>query len=149
MGTTPALWEHALKTYETMHRQAKQEVVEGEKATVYEGFLSRLIRDDLGIAIPYYGKILRVLSKMGCIAQIKRGGGNSPSRWILFKGPSREEFDAVYRTEKVRESPTETRLDVLEQRVKDIQQGAPRVDVEKALFDLQEQLDRLKAAQSG
>jgi transcription termination factor NusB len=64
---------------------------EGE-AVVYEGFLTRLITQQLNLSVPYYTKVRKALLRMGCIRQLRRGGGSSPSQWELSHEPDLDSF---------------------------------------------------------
>ena len=90
----PKPFEHCSTVFEAMKKQAKPQVIEGEHALVYEGFLTQLFAK-LGLAIPYYTKIMNYLKAMGCVQQLSRGGGNSPSRWALIEEPTWDKFEAV------------------------------------------------------
>jgi hypothetical protein len=50
--------------------------------------LTKLVCEDLGLAVPYYTAVTRKLKDMGCIRQLKRGGGSSPSQWELIREPT-------------------------------------------------------------
>lgn len=58
--------------------------------TVWEGFFTKLITEDLGLSVPYYTAIRRELIRMECIRQLRRGGGSSPSQWELLREPTEE-----------------------------------------------------------
>jgi len=75
-----------------MKRESHATQIEGVHALVYEGFLTRLF-SDLQLATPYYTSVMQRLKKMGCVKQLSRGGGNSPSRWELIKDPVWEDFE--------------------------------------------------------
>jgi hypothetical protein len=90
----PKLFEHCSVVYETMRKAAKGTTVEGTYALVYEGYLTRLFADRQ-LAMPYYTAVMRRLKAMGCVRQLSRGGGSSPSRWELLNEPSFEDFDII------------------------------------------------------
>jgi hypothetical protein len=83
--TLPALFEHSCDVYHAMlrvaHKEEYTENGETKYAIVYEGFLTKLITEaPLNLAVPYYTTIRRALQKMGCIAQIRRGGSATRGR---------------------------------------------------------------------
>jgi hypothetical protein len=92
MGTNqpdvkPSPLLHCEKVYFKM-RQDATETYEGEvPMVVWEGFTTRLLKE-LELAVPYYSTIRTALMKMGCIKQLRRGGGTSPSQWELIKEPT-------------------------------------------------------------
>jgi hypothetical protein len=77
-----------------MKLEAKPVEVEGTHAFVYEGFLTRLF-NKLSLATPYYTSVMQCLRKMGCVKQLSRGGGASPSKWELLQEPTVELFTAT------------------------------------------------------
>jgi hypothetical protein len=93
-GAPPKPFEHCSAVFERMKKEAKATQIEGQHALVYEGFLTRLF-NDLQLATPYYTSVMQRLRKMGCVRQLSRGGGNSPSRWELIKEPDWESFEAA------------------------------------------------------
>lgn len=138
--TPPAMWDYAYKTYMAMLDQSKTTEEAGVVHVVYTGFISGLMFDDLNVPVPYYGKILKALKAMGCVTQLRRGGGKSPSQWELWKTPTVEDFEKVWgqqQQEEHKTTPTESHL-------KDITRMLGGVDVPKALADLQEQVNLLK-----
>ena len=90
----PALFHHCEDTYHEMLYQAKPEVLDGsdEEVMVYEGFLTELITNKLNLSVPYYTSITQALKKMGCARQLRRGGSNTQSQWLLIKEPTPEAF---------------------------------------------------------
>jgi len=81
----PALFEHAQKVYAAMLEKATPDEDYGNKM-VYEGHLTNLFKGLL-LSVPYYTEIKNHLTAMGCIEQVRRGGGNGTSRWVLWKAP--------------------------------------------------------------
>ena len=97
----PRLFEHCITVFGRMKTTSLPTQIEGQHALVYEGFLTRLF-GELGLATPYYTSVMTRLKKMGCVKQLSRGGGNSPSKWELIKEPDWELFEA---TEQLRSHP--------------------------------------------
>lgn len=91
-----ALYDHCVKTYNALITGAKTKLIEdGETSTtivVWEGMLTALITQKLYFSTPAYTSITRALKRMGCIRQLKRGGGTAPSEWELIKEPTIEAF---------------------------------------------------------
>jgi hypothetical protein len=100
----PALYHHCVNTYETMLRKAKLVHPDNrndaqtydqnnlDSMMVYEGPLTQLITGDLHLSVPYYTSITRALKRMGCIRQLRRGGGSSESQWELIQEPDIDAF---------------------------------------------------------
>jgi hypothetical protein len=101
----PKLFEHCSTVYEAMKKKAEPGRYEGRPALVYEGFITQLFAEKK-LATPYYTQVLRRLKAMGCIHQISRGGGNSPSRWQIIREP---DFDTFEKFEEKRRK-TNTKL---------------------------------------
>lgn len=113
LETKPALFEHAERVYKQMVAEATQD--DELDLLVYEGHLTQLFRKLL-LSTPYYTLIKNKLAAMGCIEQIRRGGGNGTSRWVLWKEPELEEWKA---TDSKRSRQGNKSL-MQEQRVKDL-----------------------------
>lgn len=62
----------------------------GGSMRVWEGFTTKLIRDRMGLSVPYYTAIRSNLLRMGCVRQLRRGGGSSASQWELIREPTEE-----------------------------------------------------------
>ena len=108
----PALYEHCCRAYKAMLAESHAVVaptpsgsadyedpsVDPDEDTtamhiiVYEGFLTQLITQELRLSVPYYTSVRKALINMGCVRQLKRGGGTSPSQWEMIKEPSEDAF---------------------------------------------------------
>lgn len=88
-----ALYEHCVNVYERMAAEAEPAIdVDGH--SIYEGHLTSIFQE-LMLSTPYYTSVLRMLKAMGCIEQIRRGGGNAHSKWRLTGSPTEEVFNLV------------------------------------------------------
>ena len=120
----PSLFLHCETVYVAM-RDGAQQVHEGDvPIVVWEGFFTRLMRD-LDLAVPYYSKVRNFLMQMGCIKQLRRGGGTTPSQWELIKPPTMELWSQLEDKPGVRPGPVSNSLDsaevaTLKQRVNDL-----------------------------
>lgn len=117
-----ALYGHCESTYTAMIAEAKS-ITSAETlltTVVWEGMLVNLITGKLHLSVPYYSSITKALKRMGCIRQIRRGGGTSPSLWEIIKAPSIEGFlkDLPIReVAKSKQALIQTQLDSLIARV--------------------------------
>jgi hypothetical protein len=120
----PALFDHAKRVYEEMLKRSVKEEDRGLEEPlagpgvmldVYTGHTTRLF-NDLGIANPYYTKIMDALKGQGCIEQRRRGGGVAMSKWVLNYPPEEEGFRAIMD----RKRGPKGKGAELEQRVKDL-----------------------------
>jgi len=59
---------------------------------VYEGFLTQLVTGQLNLSVPYYTSVRTSLIRMGCIKQLRRGGGTAPSQWEMCYEPTLDAF---------------------------------------------------------
>jgi hypothetical protein len=71
--------------------------LDGELHPVWTGYLTHLMRD-LGKYGPYYSKIKGDLEEMDCIRQLRRGGGSTPSQWLLVQPPTEVLYSTVPQT---------------------------------------------------
>jgi hypothetical protein len=138
--TLPVLYSHCKAVYEAMLRSSsKQEFQDADgqikEAVVYEGFLTKLITEDLHLSVPYYTSVRNALKKMGCIRQLRRGGSTSPSQWQLYYEPTEALFtEKVQKAGSRRTNPNATRLDQCEASIQSLNR---RVSVlEQALQNL-------------
>jgi hypothetical protein len=89
LEVVPALFEHACNVYKTMEESSEMDDTLGLR--VYEGHLTNLFRKLL-LSVPYYTEIKNRLISIGCIEQVRRGGGTAMSRWVLWKEPTLDEW---------------------------------------------------------
>jgi len=128
----PKLYEHCLTVFAQMKLEAKPTAVEGAHAFVYEGFLTRLF-NKLSLATPYYTSVMQALRKMGCVKQLSRGGGASPSKWELLQEPTLDLFTSSM-TKRLHDN---TKLGQLTQQVGDL--NVRLTDVEDILSAITDQ----------
>jgi hypothetical protein len=91
MTQIPAAYEHAVLIYEAMAKEAKVQEVDKQEVPVYTGFLTKLFAKER-LSVPYYTSVMRDLSGMDCVRQLRRGGGSSMSSWALVQSPTPELF---------------------------------------------------------
>lgn len=93
--TSPeAIFLHCQKVYKIMTEEAELKTDDLEQEIlVWEGMFTALITQQANLSIPYYSKITKALKEMGCIRQLKRGGGTSPSQWELIKAPTLDLYE--------------------------------------------------------
>ena len=142
MQTRPALYEHCSTVYDAMLERSRTDSVEGEgEVKVYEGFSTKLFRELL-LAVPYYTSVMDALQKMDCVRQIRRGGGSSPSVWIVLQPPTAELWDAMQAGTLPASTGTTTkrnRIDMLEQQMRDMR--SMLIDLGNQMADLRGRLD--------
>lgn len=123
---TSVIFDHCVAVYGEMKSQAREEdlsdtmdIVPPESAQemrlVYEGHLTKLFAG-LGLSTPYYTAIMGHLKAMGCVEQLRRGGGNSPSRWMLVRPPDEEAFKSI----ETRNRHSRGKTAAVEQQIRDL-----------------------------
>src|SRR6476659_932956 len=131
--TTPALFEHCHRTYQRMLELAEKKSFDGGaggEGMVYEGFLTKLITEDLNLSTPYFTHVTGALKRMGCIKQLRRGGSSSGSQWLLVESPTVEKFEKQLLVRK-KEAPkyaTEGQFAALQQQLTAINQRVSRLE---------------------
>lgn len=60
---------------------------------IYTGYFSVLVQQDMNLPVPYYTEIKGSLVRLGCIEQLHRGGGKTPSVWKLYFPPEPHLFE--------------------------------------------------------
>jgi hypothetical protein len=85
----PALYDHCVTVYDAMLQRAYRTTPANDEPpqVIYEGKLTQLIRE-LHLPVPYYTFTLTELKRMGCVKQLRRGGGTAPSQWELITEPT-------------------------------------------------------------
>lgn len=109
--TLPALFGHTTRVYNAMLDSAAEGI---GTEVVYRGHLTRVFQE-LGLSVPYYTSVMQALKQMGCVEQIRRGGGGGESEWSLFKPPTPDLFTAKMPTPRRRQ----TVADMAAQRAQD------------------------------
>jgi DNA-binding transcriptional regulator PaaX len=123
-----ALYDHCVTVFDEMFKEAVPEetmqasevdpvtsTLEPTGYVIWTGHLTQLFAR-LGMATPYYTSVMQALKKMGCAEQIRRGGGNSMSKWRLVRRPEEDFFTAAEKIKK----PTQGSFAALEQQFRDM-----------------------------
>jgi hypothetical protein len=125
----PAVYFHCLSVYERMLAQAKLvravEVEDDEEQSsegdmiVYEGALTSLVTQELHLSVPYYTSVTRALKAMGCVKQLRRGGGQALSQWLLLREPTVELYQEMTPETVTASRRSSSKTDQLAQRISD------------------------------
>jgi hypothetical protein len=130
----PALFDHCVQIYEAMEADSEKRTEEGNLIDVWEGFMTKLFSTQ-GMSVPYYTSVRNALMGMDCIRQMRRGGGSSPSVWMLVRKPTTELFNAfapANNTTAQRRASKKTVNGMLEQR---------QIDLMRRIEDLEKRVD--------
>jgi len=139
---TPVMYDHCVAVYNRMADEAViKESEAGVRIAVWEGFLTRLIQNDLNLAVPYYSSVRANLVRMGCMRQLRRGGGSAKSQWEVIKPPTRTLFENAEATGNARLRQKDTQ----KQQVNDLSQRVGKLEAANATLigfvnELQKQL---------
>lgn len=86
----PKAYVHACDVWTLMKQEARQ----ASEGWVWEGTTTGLFdRLDKGRAL--YTQVMTKLQEMGCVEQLRRGGGPQPSIWLVLKAPKLDDFYAA------------------------------------------------------
>lgn len=123
-----AMWGHCIAVYDEMTSQAETKEIYDEERLVYTGFLTKLFRK-LGLTVPQYTYVMNELKRMDCVRQLRRGGGSSPSVWVLMHSPTPELFNKA--TNPLLNSRGNTRknaVDILQSQINDLNARVDRLE---------------------
>ena len=122
----PSLFVHCRKIWARMAELSETVDVEGHPTSVYRGHLTKLVIKEQGLSVPYYTQVMQALKAMGCVRQLRRGGGNAKSIWELKAEPTEERWKRFESTGKTPAAAGKTA--VLEQQVRDINRRLQSVE---------------------
>jgi hypothetical protein len=129
----PSVFEHCQVVYKHLFSTSKKETLDDQDILVWEGFLTQVF-EELHYPVPYFTKIRKELMRMGCIHQLRRGGGTATSKWMLIRPPERAHWENTHVTrerDKRRSSMTPQ-----EQRVVDLSNRVQRLETALGLAEV-------------
>lgn len=129
--TVPQNYNYCCKVYELMEaEQVPVKADDGSLMRVWEGFFTKLITERLQLSVPYYSAIRGHLIRMGCIKQLRRGGGSSPSQWELLRPPS----EALWHSAPVRKGHVTSRQEMSDSQINDLTKRMSRMEENFAIL---------------
>jgi hypothetical protein len=141
---TPAIFKHMEHMYDELEDRAAPldsgDTVGNGNTLRFEGSKVEAFRA-LKISQGYYSKIFDALTEMGCIEQIQRGSGKQGSIILLHKRPVLDEYAGMYKSRLTRP----TQIDILRQRVNDMNRRLAGYDLNDMFLSLHQRLDQLEA----
>lgn len=114
----PVLYQHCCEVYQAMDAHAE---LGADGQLRWTGALTKLLTK-IGLSNPYYSAITQSLKAMDCIRQERRGGGGSPSVWLLLQAPTLElwqEYGSKSEGNKTqKEKQDDQRFRIIEERIR-------------------------------
>lgn len=133
---TPVLYDHCCTVYKAMLDAASPRHADDDPKDVmmvYEGHLTRLFTE-LRLSVPYYTTVMGALQRMGCVRQLRRGGGNAMSQWELVREPSEEGFHLT----AARQGGKPSKYDGLQQQIRDLNSRLLRAEAALGLANVED-----------
>lgn len=137
MISNEKLIEHASVVYAALESRAK---LDTDDRLVFEGSKVDAFRE-AKVSQGYYSMIFDTLIQAGCIEQVRRGGGRTPSLIVLHKPPSVGDFARIYQTPLTKPTP----LDTLREQMDLLARRLPKVDVDSFIIRLDQRLTAIEA----
>jgi hypothetical protein len=123
---TPALFQHCQKVYAAMMLSSVGSH-DHDDMPVYTGKLTHLFTE-VGLGQPYYTQVMAKLKDMGCVRQLVRGGGQSPSKWLMIGAPTMDSYGAAQGNTGGTQSPNSKAQRALEQQNRDLSQRVQKLE---------------------
>jgi hypothetical protein len=123
----PMAYIHLCDIWKLMRDEARQ----ASEGWVWEGSTTSLF-DRLEKGRALYTQVMTRLANMGCVLQLRRGGGPQPSIWLIQKAPTLDDF---YGSPQGRTTPKQQRGGT---------QGANASDVAQQLRDVNRRLQNVE-----
>jgi hypothetical protein len=120
----PALYEHCSVVYAGMLQEAEARETENGIIIVWKGMLTKFVTSQMNLSIPYYTHVTRALIRMGCIHQLRRGGGSSGSLWQLITEPTIDLWNATAEKKML----VATKITVVNQQIADLTRRVGRLE---------------------
>ncbi len=120
MPSRPSIWKHSNIIFERMKEDAEDIPGIGK---VWKGFLTQLILAEQSLPSPYYTYITSALKQTNAIRQLKRGGGKTPSEWLVMEMPDKTLFDWKLDSSRIESKGTRntTKARIVEQAIDGLQ----------------------------
>jgi hypothetical protein len=123
------VFEHCIDIWNAMNDRAEQVNIEGQLRQVYSGYLTKLFQRK-GLSVPYYTSVMRCLQQMDCVRQLRRGGGNAPSMWLIVQEPTKELFEYARELHPVTRSKKapDARMEQMQQQIQDLNRRISKLE---------------------
>jgi DNA-binding IscR family transcriptional regulator len=130
----PKVFEYGLRLYEEIASNAIDGVFTGSKTAAFR---------NLGISQSYYSKLYRTLQELGCIEMLQRGSGEGIGRNSVIRvhePPTEDTFFTVYQTTHRQSLDIAGRLDIVEQKVQNVEGRTPDIDLNRYILSFEQRL---------
>jgi hypothetical protein len=141
LSAPPALWGHTQRVFKSMKDGAE---LDDEGRLIYKGYITHLFRN-CNVPVPTYGPVLDILKRIGCITQVKRGGGGAMSEWQILDDLELDAFMAMLGKDMAKSSARpNSKFPAIDQQLDDIRNNIGGIDIKQAFADQQTQLNKLR-----
>lgn len=82
-STNPLLYDRCVTIYNALYEQSQV----AHEGRVFTGLVSNIFAEHK-LSLGYYTPVMQRLRDMGCIEQIRRGGGGKPSVYMIYSAPT-------------------------------------------------------------
>jgi hypothetical protein len=120
----PAKYRHCLDVYDVMESRCEHT----PEGVLFEGSLTNVITQELALGNAYYTQLVSKLKDMGCIEMLRRGGGPSPSVWLLKRRPTVEAYNTADKQDRERGHITKADKEILKQRQVDLERRITKLE---------------------
>lgn len=136
----PKLVSYANAFYAHMSENAVDEIIRGNKYTVWKGYISDTARN-LSIPKGTENRILKSLTTMGCVEILVRGASHNPTVVVLFKPPTDDLWEQIQQTPSLTRAPT---LATMRREQRDILQQLGGVNLKEVLKNFEDRISKME-----
>src|SRR6266576_2837405 len=136
----PKLHSYASWLYAHMAEESREQIIKGNKYTVWEGFIGKTARE-LNLPAGTEDRVMKELSSMGCIEILVRGVSQSPTVVVLFKPPTPDLWEQIRSTPSLTRAPT---LATMRREQRDILKQLGGVNLKEVLKDFEDRISAIE-----
>jgi hypothetical protein len=135
----PAIFRHAQSLYDGLDAASVVEIVNDVPLKVFRGSLTKEY-SKIGASQSYYTPVTKALAENGCVTYLQKGVRGVETVAALHHPPREDLWQ-----DSGRGLTSSTGYTILAQLVQNIEESLGGVNVPQALYDLQQQLERLES----
>lgn len=137
----PKLQGYVSAFYAHMAENAKDEIVRGNKYSIWKGFIGKTSRSlDIPKGTEY--RIFGALTEMGCIEVLVKGASEHPTVVVLFKPPTPDLWAQIKNSPSLTRAPT---LAKMRGELRDIQRALGGVNLNKVVKNFEDRISKVEA----